>query len=158
VEQWQRVAPHQNGCGSEGAGVAFDGDGNVIVVGKSCFVSTAARMGLVKYNPAGDVLWSAETGSVTGSARAAGVVVDPDDEIFVVGYTTSPGSILTARFSPQGELRWIVPYGTGTAVGIGFDPAGYLYVAGSNRPPGQTDQNYVLLRYDLDGNLRWRGT
>ncbi len=146
----------------DGNGIAVDGTGNLVVVGD--FIGTAVFDGktlsasgqdcfVVKYDPAGNVLWAAqaEGGISAGNfAFGEGVAADTAGNICVTGTyggTATFGNIVlssndsinngfdvfTTKYDGAGNVLWAKRYG-GSNVhglpGVALDAPGNIYVAG----------------------------
>jgi hypothetical protein len=139
-------------------GVAADGQGNLIIVGyfadAICFEnfwhwsSGASDLFVAKYDPSGKLLWSFAGGG-SNEDRAQGVAVDSGGNIYVTGFfvdnmvfggiaLNSAGQgdadLFIAKFSPAGNLIWVIPGGgTGADLGRGITVAagGDVVVTGS---------------------------
>ncbi|MCX4243862.1 hypothetical protein [Paraliomyxa miuraensis] len=136
--QWTATHANLDGLDDEAQGVAFDGDGNVIVVGWEIDPVIPWRLWLTKYDPAGVPLWNQTwDGDTAEGARAFGVTVDDTGDIVVVGQHRIAGvnDFLVRKLDPDGNPKWttnIAGYeGTnqvGRAVAIG--PGRRVWVAG----------------------------
>ena len=169
TEQWVRLFGEPD-LDEEATGVAVDAAGNVLVLGT---LETARRSDvfLRKYDPAGNVLWSQETGSPSGDPTV-GLAVDAAGNAYVAGYTYGalPGQthvgdsdLFLMKFDPGGGAVWTRQFGTPAAdraKGISIDPAGNVVVLGwtlgvfpGHTPPGPA---YAFVRqYDSSGGVLW---
>ena len=166
------------------SGVAVDNAGNIYVAGYTGGTlpgsPTTHRGGgfdlfLVKYNSAGENVWTRQMGS-TKSDTASGVAVDSGGNIYVAGYTlgTLPGSPTTnqggtdlflVKYDSTGENVWTRQMGSpfnDTVSGVAVDTAGNIYVAGytSSTLPGspttnQGSDDLFLVKYNLAGDNVW---
>ena len=149
--------------GGAGNGIAVDATGNLVVVGDFTGTAVFAAKTLttsnqdcfvVKYDPAGNVLWSAqaEAGmSVENFAFGEGVAADTAGNICVTGTyggTATFGNIVlssndsinngfdvfTTKYDGAGNVLWAKRYG-GSNVhglpGVALDAPGNIYVAGN---------------------------
>ncbi|MDR6968357.1 hypothetical protein J2X31_002380 [Flavobacterium arsenatis] len=96
---------------------------------------------MVKFNPAGNVLWFHEfylPNSSVSSAR--GIAVDATDNIYV-SYDDFMNSYIE-KFSPSGETLTTITQGFVKSISsLSVDNAGNIYVAGSCAEPGATFGN-----------------
>lgn len=165
--QWRHNITAASPCGQVGNDLALDPDGNIVVIGTSCFANPNESLSVSKFGPAGDLLLQREYPVTVGDAYGQHVTVDASGEIYVAGVqrlgSNGPTRLLTARVSSQGELRWLRTHigdsGLGTyPSGIAIDPTGCVYLVSPAKLPGHNFLDYVTLRYDLDGRLLWRRT
>ncbi len=99
------------------------------------------------------------------SDTANGVVIQPDGKIVAAGGGDSTiGSIAVSRYNPNGALDTtfdgdgkastaavISVYGTGREVALQSD--GKIVVAGEGGPVGQSDFDFILVRFNSNGSL-----
>ena len=134
---------------------------------------------LVKYDPAGNVLWAKSDGSTAGDT-AFGVALDPSGNVYLTGFfsgtmtvegvtVTSSGlfDIFLAKYSPDGALLWLKRAGgTGSDIahGLAIDSIGNVAIVGefqntanfgghSVRAAGLGDA--FIAKYDSAGNNIW---
>lgn len=133
-------------------GVATDSSGNVYVVGDTTGVlpgQTASGSGdifLIKYNPAGSVVWTRQFGS-SGADSGKAVAVDISDNVYVAG---TLGIVLSnyyeafvRKYSSAGGEMWTTEFGStapsasDSALALAPDGSSGIYIAGyagSNLP------------------------
>lgn len=136
---------------------------------------------LLKFSGDGDLLWSTYYGG-PGHDLIAAMCLDANGDLVMTGHTrsvtgvTTDGSsllgvenVITAKFSPDGELRWGTVLGASVdeGWGIGVDQQGSVFVSGTTSSfvnistPGahQTDnaggRDAFLAKYTSDGALLW---
>lgn len=136
--QWTALYGDLDALDDEATGVAFDPDGNVIVVGWETDLVNPWRLWVTKYDPAGAPLWTQTwDGDLVEGARAFGVAVDDTGDIVVVGQHRAGGfnQLLVRKLDPEGNPRWTTKIdgvaGTdqvGRAVTIG--PGRRVWIAG----------------------------
>jgi hypothetical protein len=142
-----------------GTGVAVDRDGNVVVVGHTgswtpCFgilgnpCAAGTDTFLLRYDPAGALLWSTQLGS-NGNDNGFAVAVDGAGTVYAAGYTdgalggqANAGGFdgFLARYEAGGAQAWTVLHGTAgfdTVYGAAVDPWGDVVVVGGT--PGSLD-------------------
>ena len=150
-----------------GNGVATDPSGNVFMTGyytgtmsfydsSSQLSNTLAQYGgqdvfLVKYNPYGQVLWGARTGS-PGTDAATALATDATGNVYVTGYYAGLMNIYSSsntyvsnlaqyvgqdvflvKYGPSGEVHWGARTGspgTDSGNGVAVDVTGNVYVSG----------------------------
>lgn len=183
AQGWVRTG---GGSGNDdGASVAVDKDGNVLVVGS--FRELANIGGVMvqsqggydafvaKYTPAGQTQW-VRTGGGTGADEGRCVAVDSNGNVFITGFfqltaifgsspITSHGGydIFTAKYSPTGTL----PAGGESndhGYGIATDDVGNCYVTGGFRDFCEFDTTHIwasdgldifVQKFDGAGNQLW---
>lgn len=102
----QYVNPLNSGdVGSQGV---LDSEGNIIVAGWTELTTSDYDVQVVKFSPAGKVLWvSGYTGPGGGYDQGFYIKIDAQDNIIVLGPSIGEGTsydILTLKFAPDGEL------------------------------------------------------
>ena len=176
----------------EGRGIAMTADGNIVVSGT--FQGTAvfgndtlvsAGMGdilLLKYDTAGDLLWSARAGGTGDDAAGKVAALSNGDVAFVADHqgtvnigsstvtATGLGNVLLARYTGNGAPVWAT--GAGSTVGFARDRAFDIDVAGNDdlvfcgevagaavfagTPlPTNGSSDLFIARYTGSGDLLW---
>ncbi|WP_437276231.1 hypothetical protein WME90_33975 [Sorangium sp. So ce375] len=146
------------GAGEQaGTGVAVDGDGDIVVVGrfsgeidfggeKPLTTDAKTNLFVVKLDPSGDHVWS-KAADATNTAEALGVAVDGAGNILVTGsfrnavslgesLLTSNGDkdILLIRLDENGVLQWCEDFGDDAdqeGASVAVDLAGNILLTGS---------------------------
>ena len=115
VEQWVK---RYNGTGNQddnAKGVAVDASGNVYVTGESRGSANFDYL-TIKYNSAGDTVWTRRyNGSTNSDDMATGILIDHIGYIYVTGrtYSTSTGSDYgTVKYNPAGVVEWVAKNGS----------------------------------------------
>ena len=184
-----------NGTGSDyGNAIAADAQGNVLVSGVfngslDFDNSTLTSFGgddvfLVKYDPAGNLLWTKQAGGVGADRSYGGLTIHPSNGIVLTGTyyltatfdsttLTSPGGsqIFMAKYAADGTLLWVKQDG-GTAAknprATCTDARGNIIITGFfNTAPGSQLQlgnaaftsfgydDVFVAKYDINGNFIW---
>jgi hypothetical protein len=194
--QWAKGA---GSTGSEAAtGSALDASGNLYVTG--WFGSASINFGsttlinagnftgdlfLVKYDPAGNVIWAKQYGGVDGES-GNGVAVDNSGNVYVTGWYTSANlvmgsytltnsasgstDIFIAKIDPSGNTIWAKSAGGSSAdkgTGIAVDASGNVFTTGNFASTtinfgtgaltnaGAATTDFFLVKYDPNGNTLW---
>jgi len=88
------------------------------------------------------------------------IKVDSEGDIYITGYShfNSDPNILTAKYDPAGNRLWLVHFpGDGTrtyAEAFDIDADGNVYAVGYIDNP-VTDNDFITVMYDTDGNEIW---
>jgi len=149
-----------------GNGVAIDGDGRIVVVGRTgAFPSI--NLAIARFNPDGslDVTFDGD-GKVTtnfGVPQNGGddVVIDASGQIVVAGWagnwSTDEVDFAVARYNPDGSLdatfdgdgKATTDFGGGADYGraLALDSVGRIVVA------GEDGEDFAIARYNTDGSL-----
>lgn len=175
-----------------GYDVAVDNDGNIFVTGEYnsgviVFDTIALNnvggedLFVVKYDPAGNVVWAKSAGGI-GSDAGFGISVDNSGNVFVTGHfysnTLTFDSItlinsgdrdyFVIKFDSMGHVQW-ANSGNGSGSDYGYkicnDSAGSVYVTGgfasptlvigSNVLTGNGNEDPFNIKYDSNGNVVW---
>jgi hypothetical protein len=142
--------------------------GTVYAVGTRAYTSGGKKYEsilLVKYSPAGKLLWkrSLASGVVPNSGSGRAIAADAAGNVTVAGIrgtATQAYDIVVACYSPSGALRWSHTY-NGPADGIdqvfdvALDRSGGAYVAGSVATKTQ-GSDILLLKYAAGGRRLWK--
>jgi uncharacterized delta-60 repeat protein len=147
--------------------LALDDSGQVYVTGESgrfyedcsngpCVTREDIDYATIKYNRAGEVLWSARYGPAEGCSHAAAVKIDRAGDVVVTGYDRQ--DFATLKYDRDGRQQWIASFngaeGTdNVAVAAAIDTAGNVYVTGWSRR--DQDKDFVTVKYDNAGFTRW---
>lgn len=161
----------------QGAGIAIDGAGNVIVAGtaEQALYPTGSVGGfdayLRRYSADGSLQWTRQFGT-SNADFGRDVAVDPTGNMFVAGFTEGsfPGhssfgaqDAFVVAFDPTGSPIWTAQFGTlatdqGEAVAV--DGQGNVYVTGMTEGqfPGEIElgiRDVFLAKMSPSGILQW---
>lgn len=163
MQQWQKTwdgAAHlDDGFG----GIKLDASGNVYVGGVTWASTLNPNTLLVKYSPAGTLLWQKTyDGASHGRDYIYDGVIDSAGNVYVVGESkgTTYTDALLLKYSPTGTLLYtkrinIASPATGNASfrAISLDNAGNLYMAGF--APGGNTPDLFVAKYTAAGARIW---
>jgi uncharacterized delta-60 repeat protein len=101
------------GAGNEGDqanDVAIDKNGNIYVCGYSYVIDSDNEIILIKYSPAGTLLWERKTATPSNTLpeRANAIALDTAGNIYMVGlhyFSSFPSGFIT-KYDPQGNRLW----------------------------------------------------
>jgi uncharacterized delta-60 repeat protein len=146
------------------AGLAFDLEGNVIVVGQSPREHGDDNIVVLRYDSQGVAVSSDrfdDPGKRIDYPRAA--IVDSSGSIFVTGFSTEAGfppkvTYLTMKFDKFGQPRWAARYSgaraRAAATSAAMNHAGDVHVTGGALSEVSGD-DYVTIKYDPEGQEIW---
>jgi uncharacterized delta-60 repeat protein len=144
------------------AGLEFDANGNLLIVGASASDFTNWDYAVVRYNTEG-VLQNAVRNNVAGAGFDQPVAVKKDGlgNIYVTGKASNNGvnyDIKTVKFNPSLSVAWVRTFdGSGledVAKDLQIDNEGNVFIAGySTKSNGLKE--LTILKYDTDGNTEW---
>jgi uncharacterized delta-60 repeat protein len=135
--------------------VAVGADGAVYVTG----FTTTGQAFLVRFDPAGNLLWQRAWGG-DGFELPDAVAVAPDGSVYITGFTNSFGAgdqdAFLVKYTPDGSVVWERTWG-----GAGLDAArdvavaadGSVYIAGDTNSFFANDA--FLVKYDSAGAIVW---
>ncbi len=147
----------------EGLAMAADADGNIHVLGlTTSFGQGANEVLLLKYDPAGNLLWQKTFGTVNGDSPC-GLVLDTDSNIYIAGSRLEPATFdfkpFICSLSPAGTLRWQkyweMPSDT-EARGMAYDGSTGIYLTMMHQFPAPTEPQVLYLKVSTaDGSQQW---
>ena len=144
----------------EGYSVSVDSDNNIIVAGfTESFGAENADILVIKYSPKGDMQWNKTLGG-SGRDEGKGVAVDSNNNIIVIGITTSfnggDWNSWMIKYDPNGNLIWNkVGNNTGMGYGIAIDSNNNIIVTGCTDSFDSEGYAIWTIKYDPDGNALW---
>ncbi len=147
--------------------LAVDGEGAVYVVLEGRATYGKQAIFVLKYSPAGELLWSFEYGpDPDWQYYATAATVDDQGRCYVAGdkywYKSGDGSStlpILLRLGPDGALDWQRSdsgrWGQATVFGLGLDPAGNAVTATTSMlPDGRTE--LFVIKYGPGGEPIWQ--
>ncbi len=142
------------------SGLALDNSGNVYVTG---YTASGGDYLTIKYSTSGNELWVNQyNGTGNSTDQPISILTDNSDNIYVTGYSYGNGSqtdIATVKYSSAGNQIWVQRY-NGTAnsndrpSSITKDISGNIYITGKSIGLPNND-NYVTMKYDSSGAIKW---
>jgi hypothetical protein len=150
------------GGADAGNAITLDAAGNVYVAGRSWADADAYDYLILKYDPAGTLMWARTYDASEYFDEAHAVGVDGAGNVYVTGTAWRDGSfddIGTIKFSRNGNQRWArlysaYPTGLDEGADLALDGAGNVYVTGTSFV-GYQDHDYTTIKYDAAGNQVW---
>jgi uncharacterized delta-60 repeat protein len=142
--------------------MAVDAQGNVYVTGYRYSATTYRDYVTLKYNTAGTLIWSKTYVGTGGDDDIPyALALDPQGNVYVTGSSLDKDlgwCIATIKYNAAGTSLWVKkfnPAGSSSEPrAMAVDPQGNVYVTGVSLG-GNTGWDYLTLKYDTNGNLKW---
>lgn len=139
-----------------GYGVAVDSFDNVYVTGRSD-INSVSRYVTIKYDPVGNVIWSAQHNN--NGSYATDIAIDRSGNVIVTGNTCSAGCYTTVKYTSSGIFIWAKSYQQTTSFvsiinSVLLDNNDNIYVNVAGAVPPDTSGLRVI-KYDSSGNTIW---
>ncbi|MCA9290751.1 MAG: hypothetical protein KDA25_06460 [Phycisphaerales bacterium] len=145
---------------------AIDDDGNLYSTGTYYLGPAGTTIPILKYDAAGDLLWSREYWFSSGgnsSNQASDLVVGTDGAVYVCGMTSAhptPGDMVLLKYDADGTLLWTRHYngafnGWDRGRRLAIDADGNIIVLGESQV-GAVDDDIVIWKYAPNGDLIWQ--
>ncbi len=151
VDKWMLS---ENGRDNEARKLALMPDGGIIVAGMG---SPRKVVAVRRYDPLGKVLW---TFTICGDGfeewEGLCVAANDDGEVYV-GATNYFPEVILIKLSENGTLIWANKPdigGNGRLWDLAVSPSGDVVASGEIYDP-VLDLNYIVMRIDPSGNLKW---
>lgn len=156
---WTRT--YDGGINEYAYGIAADRSGHIYLTGRTFAGPQSSQNNILtlKYDTAGNLIWSKSFGQAGHGDQASGIAVDGDNNIYMTGVTwnrTNPGDFITIKADRDGNELWTAIYDSGDedfATGITVDGSGNVYVTGSSY--NGKDYDYSTIKYNSYGNVLW---
>jgi len=157
VRKYQGTGGFLNGANA----LLLDDSDNVYVTGYETGPNIDLNFVTIKYDRNGNRKWVAVydlPGTDMDSEEAEDLAIDPEGNIYVVGYIDLDGGgksdYLTVKYNQAGETLWVRTWDSGynefdEATSVVIDGAENVYVGGS------AYYVYGVTKYDSNGNFQW---
>lgn len=168
VQQWMRRYNSSDSSNDIANTIIVDASGNIIVSGESMRRLTGRDIIILKYDPAGALLWSVtydHNGTVTGKNDDISIVLrcDEDNNIYAGGtsQSTSGGNdYIVLKYDSNGNLifekRYSGPgYRSDIIHDLKLDASGNIYVTGESGFSTGGSSDYLTIKYGPAGNTIW---
>lgn len=158
TRNWVSTATPLGGLGL-GWRMTLDNADNVIVVGSAG--DFGSDFGIVKYDAAGDPLWSKTYPPGSGAyATFDGVATDGTGAIYAYGNygatSSLPGDIILVKYAADGTFLWDLVYPSAQAAMIAVGDGG-VYLVGAARVAFR-DDDLLVLKVTPSGTVDWGQT
>jgi hypothetical protein len=137
----------------------------VVAADKSVYVTGMATSGsifhsfIVKYSETGALQWQRELGVgdvfAGGAQYAYGITLDSNQNVYVVGQSTSDSGAFIHSYTSSGTARWKRALGSGNDhfMGITTDSANNIYAVGFTQ---SSSLGLLVAKYNSSGVLQWQ--
>ncbi|SNB46427.1 DUF2341 domain-containing protein [Geobacter sp. DSM 9736] len=154
---WERT--YNGAFDDEANGLAIGPNGNVYITGYTWTLTAQNDFYTAKYNGStGALVWERNFNSTNGNddmTAATGIVIDPNGDVFVTGYTVADKNFdwQTVKYKKDnGNQLWHRSFNGASnkndrPIGIGLSPAGEVLVAGWTDTPANELDTYII-KYD----------
>lgn len=161
-----------NGIGnSDDFAIASTADsfGNIYVTGTSyngASYSLGSSFATIKYDSNGNKLWNVFYNDRLYNS-ATDIKVDQIGNVYVTGYSYDNDGyydsvdFITIKYDKDGNQLWATQYNGGIlypAPHLFIDSFGNVYVAGNGNRGSYNYSDYIIIKYDLNGNQLWQTT
>ena len=141
--------------------VALDPSGNLYIGGYTQPSSSSGDVDfiVVKYNSSGTLQWQRTIGA-SSADYPGGIAVDGSGNVYVSGYLGTY-NIAIVKYNTSGTLQWqrtLSGTNSDIAQGIAADSSGNTYIAAYTRSAGAGEQDFLIAKYDTNGNIQWQRT
>lgn len=162
---WVRRYNGPDNSADDACAIAVDKNGNVYVTGESAGIGTYYDYATVKYNSAGDAMWSRRynySSSIYNADGAYAIAIDKNGNVYVTGESDSGNGsnydYATIKYDSLGNTLWVKRYNGpnnkgDAAYAIVADNSGNVYVTGVS--PGLTSCDYATIKYNSSGDTVW---
>ena len=152
----------------EGNAITLDSQSNIYIAGNTMsFGNSKPAMNdicIIKYNHTGVQLWNKTWGGEFGE-RCYEMEIDSNDNVYVLGYTTSYGAggsdAFLNKYNPSGNMEWTRTWG-GANNEIGYDLVidndDSIYITGITKSYGDLNGDIFLVKLSENGSILWSCT
>jgi hypothetical protein len=130
-----------------------DQNGNIYVTGRAWQYTATYDFVTVKYSPGGTQLWFDTFDQNSGFHTPNNMTLDQNGNLYITGAGQS-GGVITVRYDNAGVRQWVREKPGIAGHSIKTDAGGNVYVTGSLWN-NSTNDDIMLLKYDVAGNLVW---
>lgn len=162
---WERRYNGEGNGGDEPFGLLVDVNGNSYITGSSVYLSNNYKLTecvTIKYSPDGQILWTNKyrtNANLNSSGHS--MTLDPEGNIYLAGYTGNAATkdILLMKINNKGETEWDRSFDA-NFMNEDYNDIIYLnkehiYVCGTAIVDNANFLDFIILKYDTDGNFIW---
>ncbi len=165
-EQWVARYNGEANSTDRASAIAVDGSGNACVTGWSIGISTYYDYATVKYDADGNELWARRYGADPPAGPgdyAHAMAVGGSGNVFATGWSYGSETFsdyATVKYSSDGNQLWVERFNASehcwdAASAIALDGFGNAYVTGYTEALDGVSDDYLTVKYDLEGNQLW---
>lgn len=163
AQQWVASFNYTGNVADEPHAMVIDTAGNIYVAGSSgSFLTQIYDCVLVKYNPAGTLLWSRGYGGFTGAFYTNDLILDRQGSIYIVGTTNVPSgnSVFLLKYNSNGDTLWTRKYkepgyDLNAGMSIAVDSLNNVLIGGQCVVNINYAGDCLLIKYTSTGNYLW---
>lgn len=162
-EQWIRRYNGESNSVEIPAKVVTDSSGNSVITGHSWEAGSLFDFVTIKYNSAGDILWTKKfNGTASGNELATDLGLDNTGNVYVTGSTigtTTINDFVLIKYSADGDELWTRTYngpvnGNDNFTSITIDITDNAVITGSSAGSG-TGLDFATIKYSPSGDVIW---
>jgi beta-propeller repeat-containing protein len=158
---WARTWGENKSRSDYGEGVGVDSSGNIYTAGVSEGSANLSAVFLLKFNPAGSLVWQ-KTFSINNITNIADMVVDSSGAAYLTGETGGSNAtsekLVLLKVDTLGTISWLHSLrdnATSSGEGLALDSSGSVYVTGFRQSLG-AKRSAILFKFDKVGSLLWQ--
>lgn len=142
--------------------MVLDKSGNIYLTGNT---GNPTDIITLKYSRSGNLLWSRiYNGPGNREDEAVKIAVDDSGFVYVVGESFNFiefNNYLTIKYSSKGDIIWIRELENNDSTGdvpndMILDDSSNVYITGSGNSCAICPSDYITVKYDRNGNLKWK--
>jgi uncharacterized delta-60 repeat protein len=164
-EMW--VARYEGPAGGDDLAISLvaDKSGNTYVTGFSYGSGSGTDITTIKYNRDGVEQWVVRyNGPTARNARGQSIIMDSTGNLIVAGWTVGADTTYdcsTIKYDANGVFLWSDDFSLGRQINdvpsaLTCDILGNILVVGSSYSAVLGFHNYLILKYDRNGNRLWQ--
>jgi len=153
-----------NSGGDESAAITLDSAGNIYVTGTIWSENSGSYL-TVKFDANGSQQWARQYKFEAEDAESFGIAVDTAGNVYVTGNSYTDGhemNVLTVKYDADGNKLWDKTYdrigGSDRSEKIVLDGKGNFYLVGRSYYRTFDKSDYLVMKYDTNGNNLWSKT